>query len=290
MKEFEKVTRGRPEKAKSKQSRKKRRQAEAELEEERRLTTLLFGGGGVANAKNEKEDDNGKDPPEDSLFEIDRVGEESVDNAIPKVFDADESNEKEAAWQDEDDVKIDLVGTSRLSKLRQSRTENSVLTQQSDLEQRLRKRYESTAQMSARTDWADMKTGDESSDEDDQEESAEPLLLGNASRLPANVLNTMRCPDANQSDPNQATVQAVHFHPGSDPDRPLLLTAGFDKTLRFFQVGADKSEKVHGIHCTLIFRHSINWKRLFAQYSHHSFIHPFIHSSQTPNLQCFFSG
>ena len=60
-------------------------------------------------------------------------------------------------------------------------------------------------------------------------------------RLPPNIINLKRIPDVNQSDPNKAAVQAVHFHPGTDPDKPLILTAGLDKSLRFF---SSKSRKV----------------------------------------------
>ena len=41
-----------------------------------------------------------------------------------------------------------------------------------------------------------------------------------------------RCKDANQHDPAKAAVRAVSFHPTGE----LLLTGGFDKTLRLFQV------------------------------------------------------
>lgn len=76
-----------------------------------------------------------------------------------------------------------------------------------------------------------------------------PLLRGHSKRLQPNILKVVRYPNANQSDPCNSVVQSVHFHPGSEPDRPLMLTAGLDKTLRFFQVGAEESVKVHGIHC-----------------------------------------
>lgn len=271
MKDDAKKSRGRPTKGKSKQSRKKQRQLAQEREEEQRLTSLIFGGAVTAAAPvsnvHDEEEREEEMAPKDSLFEIDRqggsieqTGEDSqkqlfsseivIATEAAKASEKDDHEEQESAWQDEDDMEVNLAATNRLVKLRNSRTENPVLTQQSHLEHRLRKRYVNTAQLSARTDWADIESKeDDGEDGEELEDSAEPLLLGNAHQLPQNILNTMRCPDANQCDPNQATVQAVHFHPGSDPERPLLLTAGFDKTLRFFQVGADKSEKVHGIHC-----------------------------------------
>ena len=182
--------------------------------------------------------------------------------------DDDNSQDNKPAWidEDDDDVEVNLLGTDRLRKLRTSRSEDTKAQPLSgtELQQRLRARYKSTMQVNAQTGWARLDDEDKDNDknineEQDQDDdaaalqsSSQPLLLqgsANSGRLPPNILNVVRCPDANQSDYNQAVVQAVQFHPGSDPNRPLLLTAGLDKTLRFFQVGSEKSEKIHGIHC-----------------------------------------
>lgn len=174
------------------------------------------------------------------------------------------------AWIDQDDrnLSVNIIdSSSRLKKLRKSRHEAAAVALDGDeFERRLRQRYENTTQTTARTDWAkleDVRTATTVQEkqltdveDDDAAVAAEllgstsaPLLASSRDRLPPNILNIVRCPDANQSDPNDAVVQAVHFHPGSDPEKPLLLTAGLDKTLRFFQVGADSSQKIHGIHC-----------------------------------------
>jgi hypothetical protein len=110
-----------------------------------------------------------------------------------------------------------------------------------------------------------MKEKQRSSDRDDDTEddndfddealnlfsTSKSLLASSRNSLAPNILNIIRCPDGNQVDPNKAVVRAVNFHPGSDPDQPLMLTAGLDKNLRFFHIGVDKSEKIHGIHCEL---------------------------------------
>jgi hypothetical protein len=179
----------------------------------------------------------------------------------------DRDSEGEApAWQDPDDgATTKLVDASyRLRKLRRSREETEALSSH-ELEKRLRERYEDTAQGSARTDWAkttqpltnkQRPDSDVDTEEDDSDDEAlnlfntsKSLLASSRNRLPPNILNIVRCPDANQADPNKAVVRAVNFHPGSDPDQPLMLTAGLDKNLRFFQIGEEKSEKIHGIHC-----------------------------------------
>lgn len=200
----------------------------------------------------------------------------ATENNSTPVFDGSSDGEDDEgdkddgpAWVDEDDenVRVDLLSTNRMKKLRRTRTEEAASALSgAHFEHRLRQRYQDTMQHTARTDWAAIHEttqevedddNDTANDSDDtaaidllQSSSAPLLATGSSSnKLPPGILNISRCPDANLADPSAATVQAVHFHPASNPDRPLLLTAGFDKTLRFFQVGAEKSEKIHGIHC-----------------------------------------
>ena len=268
--EIPKRRKDRKEGGKSKRAKKRERQAAEELEEERRLTSLLFGTDDEPTGYSEPPKQTQTEEKSSSLFEIDRIGDsvEHPDDVPGKDLTKDDKDEgfdetDNPVWQDDDDeeVSVNLLNTNRLRKLRKSRTEAAASALSgSELENRLRTRYQKSTQVGARTDWAnisgkrsqeDLQDEQNKRDETDFQDTSEPLLLGASaqSRLPPNILNTMRCPDANQSDPNQAVVQAVHFHPGSDPDSPLLLTAGFDKTLRFFQVGTEKSEKIHGIHC-----------------------------------------
>jgi hypothetical protein len=259
----------RQKKPKSKKSKRKEQQAAQDLEEERRLTSLLFGGGPPELPSQEEK--NVEDEEEAPFsFEIDRtaISEDHDDDDRNTARSLNEPEEERnaktedsgVAWVDEDDadLEVNLLGTSRLRKLRKTKTEEAASALSGvELEQRLRQRYQNTTQAAARTDWARLDgKGEEEEDQSDVEDSAlqsssVPLILQSSAsqRLPPNILNIMRCPDANQTDPNKAAVQAVNFHPGSDADRPLLLTAGLDKTLRFFQVGTEKSEKIHGVHC-----------------------------------------
>lgn len=57
-------------------------------------------------------------------------------------------------------------------------------------------------------------------------------LLARGPLLPAGLLEATRMRDANAAEPSRAVVQSVEFH----PDGQVLLTAGLDKRLRFFQV------------------------------------------------------
>ena len=192
--------------------------------------------------------------------------DETGDHSIAMHGDEEEENDTKEeiapAWIDDDDAKIVLVdGSSRLKKLRRSRQEKEALSSQ-EFEQRLRQRYQQSTQSTARTDWATtskkrrpeiIKSDDEDEDNDDAALSlfstSRSLLASSRSQLPPNILGVIRCPDANLADPNKAVVRSINFHPESEPDQPLMLTAGLDKTLRFFQIGEEKSHKIHGIHC-----------------------------------------
>jgi len=56
--------------------------------------------------------------------------------------------------------------------------------------------------------------------------------VGNGKKLLATNIDMKRMKDANHSAPSKSVVQSTAFH----PTLPLLFTAGFDKTLRIFQV------------------------------------------------------
>lgn len=218
---------------------KKQKRIAAEKEEDDRLTALLFGNGETVERPLPQSQP-------DALFEIDRKGE-AVE---PMMKDTDSSlangiHEKGGqAWKDDEDDNIQVDLKNRLAKLRHNRKEETVGTH--ELEGRLRNYYHQQS-LSAQTNWATL-PNEENNQKEIIIDTDEPMLSQGG--LKPTLLATVRCPDANITDPNQAAIQAVHFHPGSDPDRPLLLTAGLDKTLRFFQVGEEKSEKIHGIHCT----------------------------------------
>jgi hypothetical protein len=212
--------------------------------------------------KNEEVDQawNDEDDDDDGEHSITMEGDDSDD----EDEDGGKVVHSAPAWEDPDDATIKLVdGSSRLKKLRNSRQETQALSS-NELEQRLRQRYESSSHATARTDWAaepkeQQKIVTDDNDEENYDTALEifstskSLLASSRNQLPPNILDIVRCPDANLTDPNKAVVRCIDFHPGSDPEQPLMLTAGLDKTLRFFQIGEEKSEKIHGIHCKFFF-------------------------------------
>lgn len=249
----------------------KRKRYREDLEddqEEERLTRLLFGKGdnsSEAVEESEAAQSAARSVPTNGtreLFILDRDGDIDDEDAVStkprnsgvELDSSEEAETKSVAWKDEDDmgVSVNAMDTSRLRKLRTHREEDVTSLPGSELEKRLRKRFENTTMASARTDWASVGAKHDSEDEGESDElvvsSSEQWLRKGHDRLPHQLLQIVRCKDANQKDPNDAVVRAVNFHSGSDPNRPLMLTAGMDKTLRFFHVGEEESDKIHGIH------------------------------------------
>jgi len=257
-------------KAKEDKIRKRSRHEVQDEDDERRLTAMIFGGDYQGNMEKEEYQVASRvtaSEPDASLdlFRLDRTGDEIYDDEEVQQSakrgdnEAQEEDDSELdegessakpAWVDDDDLElsIDLMQTNRLRKLRKSKQEEVGHMDGSELEKRLRKRFEGSTMANARTDWARLDVPKPNGDDEDILGSSSSPLLSSSGRLPSQILQVVRCPDANQKDFSNSTVQVVHFHPGSDPDRPLMLTAGLDKTLRFFLVGADDSDKIHGIH------------------------------------------
>ncbi|KAL3805339.1 hypothetical protein HJC23_009046 [Cyclotella cryptica] len=180
---------------------------------------------------------------------------------------------------------VSLVdGPNRIKKLRRYRDETDPISIK-EYELRLRERFVNTSSVAARTDWANVKnlteedvtrkkikisSADDSEesgdDEDNQYSSVHRILQSNDSLfassssslpLPPTLLDTIRVRDGNIAEPNKSCVNALQFHPtaGKDydgsnecSDRPLLMTAGMDRMLRFFRIDGENNEKIHGIH------------------------------------------
>lgn len=224
-----------------------------------------------------------QDDDECSIGEDESSAEEEQ-NAISMAGAAwQDDDEDPEAEEGESNNKVSLVGgANRIKKLRRYRDETDPISMR-EYELRLRERFVNTASVAARTDWADVTNAtdenadrkrtkisdsDDSSDdeEDEQYSSVNRILQSNASLfansssslpLPPTILNINRAKDGNIAEPNRSCVNAVQFHPtaGRDydgskecADRPLLMTAGMDKMLRFFRIDGEINEKVHGLH------------------------------------------
>ena len=226
------------------------RQAHDVDRNEEALSQMIFGGmsesrKGVDDEKRvHKNDENGL------------VSNRSKRTLAVSVNDVESRKDSNAAWEDEDDFSLVVSANSshRLKKLRDSREATSWRTD--ELENRLRRRHEKTSIKNSRAKWADLNHVDVSkadrllANDSDGEAQSSALFSRTAHTLPPNTIEIIRLKDANADDPSGAVLRTVSFHPESDPEAPLLMTAGLDKSLRFYSVGKDdETRKIHGIHC-----------------------------------------
>lgn len=182
---------------------------------------------------------------------------------LPEKKPSEQPSRKPPAWEDAHDATafVDVTRVSRLKKLRT--TADETLIPATEYSARLRAQHSKLNPGS--TAWAELpwqKTkkkrtredddddeglgfGLEEEDDEDEEENAfddeathgllleqSELVVKSKSRLPQGLLEVSRAKDANVAERTDAVVQSVEFHRNGQ----LLMTAGFDKKLRFFQV------------------------------------------------------
>lgn len=238
----------------------------------------------VVAEDDEDDADSTNNDQEEPLFVIDTVPhDEAAATADSEHLQPQKKNSKQrrddeqeddtdlpvAAWNDEDDLDdekndrtISLTSNVRNRRLRTSLKEESVGV--SEYHKRQRARF--TSNQTALVDWATNSTAAVNKtnyDLDDDDEitadallnSATPLLDSDDSTrhpLPPSKLGIVRRRDVNWSESNSsnAVLRSVMFHPDHTNDSELVLTAGLDKTLRFYKIDADNddaSTKVHGV-------------------------------------------
>ncbi|KAJ7523130.1 hypothetical protein O6H91_18G038900 [Diphasiastrum complanatum] len=270
---------------KQKKTKKKRKAAGSEArelqrwksdtEEAARLQSLLFGclqdplthhfGKEIDTFPSPKQDHSlGID---DGYFE-DRKGDLVGGDDSPGELDNEPSLQRTPAWQDEDEqaAHVDVSKVNRLRKLRKEETEKFVSG--SDYILRLREQH---SKLNPRTSWAELPSKDsrgkelyfDSDSEAEGENSRgldpqsvqdsegysilrrnEDLVLKSTSRLPQGFIEITKMRDANFDEPSNAVVQSVQFHRNAQ----LLMTAGFDKKLRFFQIDGKRNPKIQSIY------------------------------------------
>ncbi|KAI5960803.1 LOS1 [Candida pseudojiufengensis] len=222
----------------------------------------------VDNSENSgDESDDINDVQDEDLFFIDEGNNEDnseVDDMEVDEIEDEESEEENGlyeegdAWVDSDDetFNISLTSSDRLKKLRKTPEDNNISGKSYII--RLRSQFE---KIYPRPLWADKfgQDNEENSSDDDividgAEEDEEQIGINaqtNTKKLnkllstthqflttkqlklisPSNISIT-RLKDANYQKYSKAAIQALSFH----PTHSILLTAGFDKTIRLYQI------------------------------------------------------
>ncbi|KAL3162415.1 U3 snoRNP protein [Trebouxia sp. C0010 RCD-2024] len=249
----------------------KRTLTTADMEQAAILEQFLFGGGSAAAAGFGTEQDayvagdfeaglpweedkqpsawEDRAPADGGSTGSDDSDQEPVQQAVPST------SRRRPVWDDPDDAaaEINIAAQPRLRKLRQ--TEGDGIVSGKEFEARLRQQH---SKLNPRTSWARVGKkkkankkrgfGDESDEETGDEAEVDILsgagaLLGRNKQLAAGLIETTRLKDANHQEPSKSVVQSVEFHPAGQ----LLLTAGFDKRLRLFQVDGIENPKVQSV-------------------------------------------
>ncbi|KAF6174064.1 hypothetical protein GIB67_020246 [Kingdonia uniflora] len=223
-------------------------------EEMKRLEGFLFGsldthefGNEDGETGSEVDDENGETP----LFFNDLVpnrevavydGDEDLEEG-----DSDEDEEVEVAkhrkpmWVDDEEEKtnIDIAKVGRLRKLRKKENETMILG--SDYVSRLRAQH---IKMNPSTDWANpdlqLKNNDESDEENGILRTNEELVEKGGMKLLPGILEHSRLVNANAVEPSNTVINSVQFHRNAQ----LLLTAGLDRKLRFFQIDGKRNTMI----------------------------------------------
>ena len=258
--------------------RKKERKDEDEkllIEEEREMKKLensLFGSlySPVEFGKEDGEDIQDRAEKGSALFFMDRSA-----NSMLSVYEEDgefsersndeeETKQRKPVWADEEEEKtnINIAQVNRLRKLRKEEDES--LISGSEYVSRLRAQH---AKLNPRTEWAqldsrarhDSSFDDESSDEEngavlargykdveaveDILRTNEDLVVKSSSKLLPGLLEYSRLVDGNVEDPSKGPINSVQFHQNAQ----LLLTAGLDRRLRFYQIDGKRNTKIQSI-------------------------------------------
>ncbi|XP_057439566.1 U3 small nucleolar RNA-associated protein 18 homolog [Lotus japonicus] len=169
--------------------------------------------------------------------------------------------QRKPAWVDEEEenITVNIGKVNRLRKLRKEEDES--LISGSEYVSRLRAQH---VKLNRGADWAqpDSRTkGDESSDDeltgedngavvsrgyedvDDILRTNEDLVVKSSSKLLPGHIEYSRLVDANKHDPSNGPINSVQFHRNAQ----LLLTAGLDRKLRFFQIDGKRNAKIQSI-------------------------------------------
>ncbi|XP_015575888.2 U3 small nucleolar RNA-associated protein 18 homolog isoform X2 [Ricinus communis] len=258
-------------------AKKRRREKEEQLEvdegkEMKRLENFLFGSlyspiefGNDEEEKAHDEVENGS-----ALFFVDRSASTELcvykeESEVLEKSDVDEEpRQRKPVWVDEEEAKttIDIAHTNRLRKLRKEDSENLISGR--EYVARLRAHH---AKLNPGTEWArlDLQSrnngsyDDESSDEengivtargyevaetfDDVFRTNEDLVVKSRKKLLPGILEYSRLVDANAQEASNGPINSVQFHRNAQ----LLLAAGLDRRLRFFQIDGKRNTKIQSI-------------------------------------------
>lgn len=238
------------------------------LNEQEDDITETYGEGHFSDQENDDEDNNEElnRVQDDQLFFVDD-GEvkEDEDVDMDESESSDESSDEsidgaENAWHDSDDegVSVSIVTSNRSKKLRKSYEESQISGR--DYIRRLRAQFE---KIYPKPSWVEDVSEEESANDDEFGDENEEAIEGDMNALskilgslyeykdvshnkllPPKTLDIVRLKDANATHPSHSAIQSLSFH----PYKPLLLTGGYDRTLRIYHIDGKANHLVTSVH------------------------------------------
>ncbi|PIA45180.1 hypothetical protein AQUCO_01700607v1 [Aquilegia coerulea] len=239
-----------------------------QIEEEERAMKMhesfLFGSLYPLGEFGREEDSTGEVDGGASLFFTDRSASKIVATCEEEVEyqGRNEDNEMEirkAVWVDEEEeiTRVDVGRKTRAKKLKAE--EDETLIGGSEYVSRSRAQF---VKLNPGTEWAQRGPQVRNDDESDEElgvvvdygdqdnegndsilRSNEDLVVKSSVKLSPGLLEYSRLVDANAEDPSNASINSVQFHRNAQ----LLLAAGFDRRLRFFQVDGKRNPMIQSV-------------------------------------------
>ncbi|KAL2342046.1 hypothetical protein Fmac_009986 [Flemingia macrophylla] len=243
------------------------RLAMEQVKEMKKLENFLFGSLYSPPLLGKDDDDDDAAEKVSDLFFTDRsaskvsVYQEEDDDLSEESHghDDDRALQRKPVWVDdeEENVTVNIAKVSRLRKLKKELDEDVISG--SEYVSRLRAQH---AKLNPGTDWArvdskrdgfsdDESSGDENEtvvsrgyeDVDDILRTNEDLVVRSGVKLLPGHLGYSRLVDANIQDPANGPINSVEFHRNAQ----LLLAAGLDRKLRFFQIDGKRNTKIQSI-------------------------------------------
>ncbi|XP_062027180.1 U3 small nucleolar RNA-associated protein 18 homolog [Rosa rugosa] len=235
--------------------------------ETKKLENFLFGSiySPVEFGKEDEEEAVDQVDKGSALFFVDRSGSiVHPGNDDDAKFSEEDTKQRKPVWMDEEEEKanINIARVNRLRKLRKEEDENFISGSEYVL--RLRAQH---AKLNPGTEWSQFDSqsrynrysDDESSDEenglvvprgykevgavDDLLRTNEDLVVKSGGKLLPGLLEYSTLVDANAEEPCNGPINSVQFHRNAQ----LLLAAGLDRTLRFFQIDGKRNTKIESI-------------------------------------------
>lgn len=257
--------------AKKRKREKEKRSEMEQVKEMKKLENILFGSL-YAPVEFGKEDEEKVQPEAETGSAVYFVDPSA--NSMLSVNEEDaqfsgESDDEEEAWQkkpvwvdeEEEQTNVNIAKVNRLRKLRKEEDES--LISGAEYVSRLRAQH---VKLNPGTEWAQLDSRsrdndpyDESSDEETQAVVAcgyedteavddilrtdEDLVVKSSAKLSPGLLEYSRLIDANAEESSNGPINSVQFHRNAQ----LLLVAGLDRRLRFFQIDGKRNTKIQSI-------------------------------------------